>query len=227
MAREKWRCHGLSIQNKRPTNMDSILFRQRVTTQGAVLLAVVCDGVGSTRDGAFAATYCTTSLAQWFQEMETLRVGLDLRDRILALNDEILQQAKAAELETATTLSALLLTETQYVTVHIGDSRIYYHNGKELTQLTQDDNSSHGKLTGCIGRWQDILPHYNEGVIEGGAFLMCSDGLYKCLSHEALASEAVCSFGKSQRRALKRLSRAAISAGATDNISAILVQQRK
>lgn len=227
MAREKWRCRGLSIQNQRLSNMDCILFRQRSTAQGAALLAVVCDGVGSTRDGAFAATYCAASLAQWFHQAETLRLGLDLRDQVLALNEKILLQAKAEGLDTATTLSALLLMEEQYVTVHIGDSRIYYHNGKELIQLTQDDNSSQGKLTGCIGRWQNILPHYGEGTAEDGVFLLCSDGLYKCLSREVLALEVARSFGRSQRRVLKRLSREAIAAGSRDNISVILVQQRK
>lgn len=227
MARKKWRCQGLSIQNQRPSNMDSILFCQRATAQGAILLAVVCDGVGSTRDGAFAATYCTAKLAQWFQQVESPMIGLDLRNRVLALNDEILQQAKNAKLETATTLSALLLTEDQYTTVHIGDSRIYYHNGRELTQLTQDDSSIQGKLTGCIGRWKDILPHYDEGATRDGIFLLCSDGLYKYLSREVLTPEVARSARRRQQGALKRLSQMAIAAGATDNISAILVQQRK
>ncbi len=227
MAREKWRCRGLSIQNQRPSNMDSILVCQRAAAQGAALLAVVCDGVGSARDGAFSATYCTASLARWFQQTQSPRLGLELRDRVLALNGELLHLAEEKGLHTATTLSALLLTERQYVTVHIGDSRIYHYNGTELKQLTQDDNSSRGKLTGCIGQWQDILPHYDEGAAESGVFLLCSDGLYKCLSRELLGAEVARSFGKSQRRALKRLTKAAIAAGATDNISAILAQQRK
>ena len=227
MARKKWRCQGLSVQNQRPSNMDSILVCQRTVGQGAALLAVVCDGVGSVRDGAFSATYCTANLARWFQQAQSTRLGLELRDRVLALNGELLRLAKEKGLNTATTLSALLLTEGQYVTVHIGDSRIYHYNGMELKQLTQDDNSSQGKLTGCIGQWQDILPHYDEGAAKNGVFLLCSDGLYKCLSREALGVEVTRSFGKSQRRALKRLTKAAIAAGATDNISAILVQQRK
>lgn len=227
MARERWRCQGLSIQNQRASNMDSILFCQRTAVQGAVLLAVVCDGVGSARDGAHAAAYCTTRLAEWFRQVETPRLGLTLLDQVLTLNSEILQQAKTEGLEAATTLSALLLTGGQYVTVHIGDSRIYRYNGAELTQLTQDDCSSRGKLTGCIGRWQDILPHYDEGAAGGEMFLLCSDGLYKCLHQETLASEMSRSFGKDQKRALRRLCREAIAAGSTDNISAIFVQQKK
>lgn len=226
MTREKWRCQGLSIQNQRASNMDSILVCQRATVQGAALLAVVCDGVGSTRDGAYAAAYCTTKLEEWFRQTETLRIGLALLEKVLVLNTEILRQAKTENLEAATTLSALLLTGGQYITVHIGDSRIYCHNGTELIQLTQDDSSRQGRLTGCIGRWQNIIPHYDEGTVGDKTFLLCSDGLYKCLSQETLALEVSRSFGKDQRKALKRLSREAIAAGETDNISAILVQQR-
>lgn len=227
MARKKWRCQGLSIQNKRPSNMDSILFQQRSTSQGGDFLAVVCDGVGSTRDGARAAAYCTAGLAEWFRRADLSRLGLALRDKVLNLNDELLRQSRAEGLDTATTLSALLLTGREYVTVHIGDSRIYLYSGGQLIQLTQDDSSGQGRLTGCVGRRQDIFLHYDEGAAEDGVFLLCSDGLYKRLSRETLGSEMARSFGRNQKRSLKRLCRAAVAAGSTDNISAILVQQRK
>ena len=62
----KWIFAGFSEKNLRPTNMDSLFVEERRIEEKAALLAVVCDGVGSRADGAFASAYATESLASWF-----------------------------------------------------------------------------------------------------------------------------------------------------------------
>ena len=47
---------GISLQNQRPVNMDSLLMKERAIDGRSVCMAVVCDGVGSMTDGAFAAS---------------------------------------------------------------------------------------------------------------------------------------------------------------------------
>ena len=226
MPRE-WYCNGISIQNQRPSNMDSVFYAQRGTADSPLLLAVVCDGVGSTADGAFASGYCTRDLGQWFQQADEDRLGLALRDRVLKMNQEIIAAAKTEGLNTATTLSALLIMGGGYVVVHAGDSRIYHCNEERLVCLTQDDVSDQGRLTACIGRWGDVIIHYEEGTVTDGVFLLCSDGLYKHVTETQIQSELRQVKGHWQKRALERLLKMAVDQGETDNISAILLQNRK
>lgn len=223
----EWHCDGICVQNHRPTNMDSIFYAQQETVAGRLLLAVVCDGVGSTKDGAFASNYCTCALGKWFQETDGYRLGLTLRDKVLELNREIIAEARAKELNAATTLSALLITEDGYIIVHAGDSRIYHWNEERLTCLTQDHVSDQGRLTACIGRWSDVVIQYEEGELPEGGFLLCSDGLYKHIPHLQLQSEVTQIKGRRQKREVEKLLKLAVDQSETDNISIILLQNRK
>ena len=42
---------GISIQNKRTTNMDSLLIKEKQIAGEKLYIAALCDGVGSTEDG--------------------------------------------------------------------------------------------------------------------------------------------------------------------------------
>ncbi|WP_195986091.1 PP2C family serine/threonine-protein phosphatase [Clostridium sp. D33t1_170424_F3] len=222
-----WYGCGLSLQNARPSNMDSIFWKEQRLPEGPLLLAVVCDGVGSTRDGAFASRYATGALAAWLEETDSSRLGLSLRDRVLGINREVISAARDGRLDAATTLSALLITKGRYVLVHVGDSRIYQCDGAELRQLTRDDLSGAGRLTACIGRWDPLTVQYEEGEADGKSFLLCTDGLYKRIEKEDLQREMEQNQGKRAERVLGRLARRAVDLGETDNISAILLQSRK
>ena len=46
---------GICLQNGREANMDSLLLTEKRISGVPSLLAVVCDGVGSMADGAFAS----------------------------------------------------------------------------------------------------------------------------------------------------------------------------
>lgn len=223
----EWYCDGVCIQNKRPSNMDSIFYAQRDLEGRPLLLAVVCDGVGSAKDGAFASGYCTKKLDQWFQQADNDRLGLTLRDQVLELNQEIITAARTEGLNTATTLSALLIMGERYVVVHAGDSRIYHWDEEGLVCLTQDDVSDQGRLTACIGRWGDVMVRYEEGTVTDGCFLLCSDGLYKHMEETQMQEELTRAGGRRQKKVLERLLKLAVDQGETDNISAILLQNRK
>jgi serine/threonine protein phosphatase PrpC len=81
---------GLSLQNGRGSNMDSLLLSEREIERRTVLLAVVCDGVGSTRDGAFAAAFSAKAMSEWFAGLADIeRVGLRMRDEALNINGHL------------------------------------------------------------------------------------------------------------------------------------------
>ena len=60
---------GMSLQNKRKSNMDSLLLKERRIDGQNVYLAVVCDGVGSLENGGFAAATAVRLLSDWFDSV--------------------------------------------------------------------------------------------------------------------------------------------------------------
>lgn len=217
---------GISLQNKRAVNMDSLLIKERQIDGQPVYLAAVCDGVGSLESGGFAAASAVRLLSDWFDSVsDTRRLGLALRDRIVQINREIIEAAAAHGLETAATLSALLLTGDRFYIVHIGDSRIYSQENELLTQLTRD-HSQNGKLASCIGRWDDPTIDYNEGALTDRRFLLCSDGLYKQMEPDHLSGQLAKMTKRSMGKVMEKLTKYVIDRGETDNISlAVLIKE--
>ena len=216
---------GICLKNGRETNMDSLLLFERWVGASPLMLAVVCDGVGSLTDGAFASTQSTKRLSQWFSGLDgTERLGLRLRDEVLMINRAIKAESEERALNTATTLSALLLEGSRYYIVHAGDSRIYSVGSGGLVQLTIDAVSETGKLTSYIGRRDDPSLHYGEGTWEGGVYLLCSDGLNKRVDDGWIYRNVNTSNRRTLRKSLKILSGHAIEQDERDNISIAIVK---
>lgn len=203
--------------------MDSLFLKERLFAGESVCLAVVCDGVGSTQNGAFASAVAVKMLGDWFDHMENIdRPGLQLRDYILQINEHIAREAGQRGLHTASTLSALLLCGGRYHIANIGDSRIYSFDSEEIRQLTQDQTSN-GKLTSWLGRTERTEIFYNEGPCGKGRFLICSDGLYKRMDDSYLWSELIHAEPRKLKRTMERLIRYVVRQGETDNISLAIV----
>lgn len=216
---------GISLRNGRPTNMDSIAMLERKVAGERMLLAVVCDGVGSLEDGGYAAAQTTGGLLQWFSELTSPeRVGVQLRDQVLWLNQQILRETSQSQRESATTCSALLLVEGRYYMAHVGDSRIYAFHQGQLEQLTTDDVSESNELTACVGYDPDPLITCGQGQTEGRSFLLCSDGMYKRMSQEEAATLVRTGSRGQLRRSLRRLTETVVARGEKDNISIIIIK---
>jgi len=205
--------------------MDSLLLKSRNIAGESAVLAVVCDGVGSLADGAFASGAAVVMLGQWFDELETtLRIGLTIRDKVLDINSRIVEEARNSELNTASTLSALLLVESDYYIVHIGDSRIYSYDDEGLRRHTGDDVSASGKLTGYIGKNDEIMLQYSEGTAVGKVFLICSDGLYKRMDEGLMALKMKNWNKRTKKEPVDSLPQYVIKQGEQDNITLALVR---
>lgn len=217
-------CEGMSIQNQRIVNMDSLLLKERVIFENHICLAVVCDGVGSLQDGAFAASVTIHRLNEWFNSINNAdNLGLLLRDKALKINEEIIDVAHARQIRTATTMSALLLYGEQYYLVHTGDSRIYSCENGAVTQLTQDQISSSGKLTACLGHSSNTSLFCDEGFSAGKHFLLCSDGLYKQMDPNYLQQKMRQLTRRNIRKTIEALAQHVVQKGEKDNISIALV----
>lgn len=221
----KYLFNGVSLQNGRQTNMDSLLLKSRDVDGKSALLAVVCDGVGSLADGAFASGTAAAMLREWFDKLETTgRIGLIMRDTVLNINSYIAAEAEKNGLNTASTLSALLLVESDYYIVHIGDSRVYSFSGGGLVTHTSDDVSESGKLTGYIGKEDEIFLQYSEGAAAGKTFLLCSDGLYKRMDESFMASMMKTWDKRTMKETMKALTDHVIKCGEQDNITLAIVK---
>jgi protein phosphatase len=205
--------------------MDSLLLSEREIDKHKVLLAIVCDGVGSLQDGAFAASLAVKLMNEWFGNLvDVERIGLRMRDEALKLNNRIIKEAKEQSLNTAATFTAILFSTNRYFLVHIGDTRAYaFDRNGGAKQLTVDDVSEKGKLTGCIGRFENPVFLCTEGEVNGNVFLICSDGLYKRTDVLSSFVEINIKNQKDVKKTIQRLSDHAIESGEQDNISLALI----
>lgn len=199
--------------------MDSLLLKKRVISSKSVYMAVVCDGVGSLENGAFAASTAVEKLSEWFDAVEgTGQLGLQLLDRVQEISGSISFLAKSKNLQTATTLSALLIVGERYYIVHTGDSRIYGCKQEKVMQLTTDQVSGK-KLTACLGREGKARFIYNEGQNDMRTYLLCSDGLYKKMDPIYLKNALLGIRRKNLKRTMEKLVQYVVERNETDNIS--------
>jgi serine/threonine protein phosphatase PrpC len=205
--------------------MDSLLLKQRFINKTNTMLSVVCDGVGSMKDGAFASGTVIRMLNEWYNGVDNIdRLGIKLRDVVLEINKFITSEAARLNMETASTMSALLLVNNDFYIIHIGDSRVYYYTDNELTKLTHDDISESGKLTACIGQSANIFLQYTEGKSDGRMFLLCSDGFYKRLDIQFLMINLHVMNKKSPKHLIETLVKRVIESGEQDNITLALIK---
>ena len=221
----KYLFNGVSLQNGRQSNMDSLLLKSRQIAGKSAVLAVVCDGVGSMADGAFASGTAVVMLSEWFSKLAAAeRAGLKMRDTVLEINSRIVSEAEKHDLNAASTLSALLLVENEFFIVHTGDSRVYSFGDGALSTHTGDDVTESGKLVGYIGKRGEIFPQYSEGAATGKVFLVCSDGLYKRMDESFMAMKMKNWSKRSMKESLESLPQYVISRGEQDNITLAIVK---
>ena len=205
--------------------MDSLILKKGNVNDKESFFVVVCDGVGSLEDGAFASAVAARMLCEWFEDlMDITRIGIRLRDAVLEINTAVFTEAKRRKLHTASTLTALLLLDGRYYIVHVGDSRVYSYEDGVLSVLTSDDVSASGHLTACIGQTEHVFLQYYEGVGVGKTFLVCSDGLYKRMDVAFMAAKIKSWNKRVSSDPLDALSKYVIERGEQDNISFALVK---
>jgi type VI secretion system protein ImpM len=130
------------------------------------------------------------------------------------------------------TVVALVIRGGEWGVSWAGDSRAYIWRGGSLVQVTRDHTVSDdvvpegtpvapGEITRAVGGHDELeLEHVADLVAIGDRFLLCSDGLYATLDEAALIE---CLQKVSAQEASKALIEAARTAGARDNITAVIV----
>lgn len=218
---------GICLQNKRPSNMDSLLICRREILGQDVALFVVCDGVGSSKYGGEVADFLVTELEDWFFRQKSLRyLSVRLTQEIFRLNQEIIYWLQGNS--GASTLSALLYTPKKLLFAHAGDSRIY-HKEKNAPWLpiTTDHCNKDGKLLDYLGKSKQLAIDSWEAPQKGGEFLLCTDGFYRKQDWHLLGQSIRIAKKETVKQTLLDLSDYVIAKGEQDNCSALYLSITK
>jgi protein phosphatase len=126
-----------------------------------------------------------------------------------------------------TTLALLVLSGTQAVVAHVGDSRVYRLRGGALEQFTEDHREERHVLNRCLGATSpDCSAEPDVQALEsrpGDVWLLATDGVVDTLSPDAIQEvlAELPTFGALWAAAV--LVRRALDAGSRDNCTALVV----
>ena len=209
------------------TNQDSFGVKVMDTRIGKVVMAVLCDGMGGYAKGEVASATVVNTFSKWLVNDFSLLCNSDITDSVIRrewdkivqeCNEKIQEYGAANGISLGTTLTAIMLTDTRYFIINVGDSRVYKISDS-VTVLTQDQTVvaqeiAMGRLTEeqaendprrsvllqCIGASDVVIPDISMGETEKDAvYMLCSDGfrheisndeIYTYLNPDIMTSEA-------------------------------------
>lgn len=193
----------------RKSNEDKV----RVCREGARWIAVLADGAGGHRGGAEASRRAVdsleTSLCEGEPEFSPMVLTQALHDAhgvVQGVHDEL---HGAARMHSTVVVLWVDCDSATALWSHVGDSRLYRVRDGDAVMLTSDDSvvqrmvdaglitaeqaGSHpqkNQLIAALGIEDGVEPHTiaaPQAVLEGDAFLLCSDGWWGALDEGNIA----------------------------------------
>ncbi len=207
-------------------------------------LFVVADGMGGHLGGSVASELAADTVVDGWtrrggdQPLEALRSAMG------RANASVFERAaRTPDLRgMGTTCTAMALADDHAWFAHVGDSRAYLVRGDVITQLTRDhslvedmvrsgmisheDARMHPRrnvITRSIGVQERVevdTPHTPLDLVEGDAFVLCSDGLSGPVADDEIGEVVM---HEAPESACRRLVELANARGGRDNISVIVV----
>lgn len=228
----------MTHSGRRRTNEDSLI------VDVPLGLFVVADGMGGHNAGEVASSIAVRTLHEVVTEdgPATERVFV----KAFSLANEQVFNAAAVEPDyngMGTTVVAAYVSDQQVLFASVGDSRLYHWGRGTLTQLTEDDSwisrvlsdetlspedaqrhPLRHVLTKVVGLREDLEPSLGTRTLEHGDVLMlCSDGLHGTITDDGIAATIGTSVNVDEIAV--RLVDQALSSGATDNITVIVIRR--
>jgi protein phosphatase len=171
-------------------------------------LYVVADGMGGHAGGEIASQLAVEALANTFLDKKPVPLlmlnvppqATQLVQGIAAANEAIRSMAARtpwlSEMGTTVVAARFAPAQGRLYVGHVGDSRCYRFRDGKLEQITRDHTMAEYGLSGKDARRLSRAVGSN-GIVEadlavlvprdGDVYLLCSDGLTKTLSEEAIA----------------------------------------
>ncbi len=209
-------------------------------TSGIEGLFAVADGMGGHAGGERASMLAVRGLEKRLRAESTSN---QLLEAVKGINLEIYRRAQQEEecRGMGTTLVLALAQEKRYSVLNVGDSRLYHYNGT-LSQITRDHSLVALMLEQGLITAEQAVRHPHRNIITralgtnvqvevdvyectwepGDMLLLCTDGLYGSVSDEDIAS--VMRMDAPLQEICDTLLTKALDAGATDNITVVIVR---
>ena len=146
--------------------------------------AIVSDGAGSAKYGAYGAwltcRFLSVRFREWGRANPDLPSDTELADWVDELRDRI--SAIAAQREStprqfAATLAAIFVTPDEVVTIHIGDSAVVGRRGTEWDVLCWPENGEYASSTYFVTDNPEPRLNITRHSREHNAFALFSDGV--------------------------------------------------
>lgn len=186
------------------TNQDSLTCMVLNTPIGRMAFAVLCDGMGGLAKGEVASASVIKAFRSWAinelpqlcdAPLEDVTIRSHWEKIITEQNQTIKAYGARQGVRLGTTAVVMLLTQTRYYILNVGDSRAY-----ELTvgmrQITSDQtfvarevamghmtkeeaetDSRRSVLLQCVGASEEVYPDMFFGDVQQDAiYMLCSDG---------------------------------------------------
>ncbi len=198
----------------RKINQDSFGVKLADTRLGKIAFAVLCDGVGGLSSGEIASATMVDAFHKWVLNKLPILCKRGITDStiknewteiILGFNEKIQLYGKNAGIHLGTTLTVLMIIDTRYFIMNIGDSRVYEITdcaipltkdqtvvAREVEQglLTEEQARTDPRkniLLQCVGASKTILPDMYVGETKKEAvYMLCSDGFRNKITLEEM-----------------------------------------
>lgn len=195
------------------TNQDSLSVKVINTPQGHMVFAVLCDGMGGLDKGEVASAAVVKAFDKWVYNDLPELCNTAIEDSVIRTQWEsiITEQNKIigaygskCGTRMGTTAVVMLLTQTRYYIMNVGDSRAYEltNNVKIITNdqtfvarevalgnMTEEQaavDERRSVLLQCIGASDEVYPDMFFGDVQQNAvYMLCSDGF----RHEITSDE--------------------------------------
>ena len=226
----------------RTHNEDSVMIVKNLSGE---YLLVVADGMGGHKAGDKASSYAVNRFVE-LAKKEKKELPFLVMERLLNEVNEAVYELSCKEEQYAgmgtTFVAATVVDKTAYI-MNVGDSRLYYFDGK-IRQVTMDhslveelvrageidrsESRNHPQkniITKAVGVAEDIQPDFFiVDMEEGSSLLLCSDGLTNMVDDEKL--EEILSEDCTEEEYAGKCIEEALFYGGLDNIAVVIARNR-
>ena len=213
------------------------------------MMAVLADGMGGRSGGALAAEQVIHTAQHVFQEFSPMTGDVETMLSTIAreAHTVIKLSGISAEKEPHSTMVLLVLTpEKSAIWGHVGDSRLYRFSGPNFGERTidhsyvekligegkfsRDDAKNHkfsNILVNVLGSTNNdpyIAINRYDGLREGDAFLLCSDGLWQYFTDIELGAAIAMNTPRQAAEMLIKKARSRAAGTSADNCTLAIVK---
>lgn len=174
----------------------AVAYRTEKPEELGWFLAIACDGVGGSVHGERAAALTIAAMAIEMGNLSRLGATEALRECLLKAHEKVVA---AFQGRSSTTVTAVLVTQTDAVIGWVGDSRVYEISAGKVNLLTLDDTLAGALAKANLGIASELSDEYGERLsqaVGGGnsihpnvidwrssgedaVCILCTDGVWK------------------------------------------------